>query len=137
MAIFPFFLVVFIFLIYFTFDWTKTKIVTRSSGDENATGFATNLVADARAEVVHFDGGVRLYWRRFRHVRSSSRGRSIHASGFVCSRMPTETRTIVARGYRAAKQNQEDWNIRRPRIRRTDDSDRAEPVGSGRDSAIA
>ena len=36
MAAFSCFLVVFIFLIYFTFDWTKTKIVTRSSGGENA-----------------------------------------------------------------------------------------------------
>ena len=31
-----FFLVAFASLIYFTFDWTETKIITRSSGNENA-----------------------------------------------------------------------------------------------------
>ena len=56
----------------------------RPRGDEDAAGAAADLAADARAEVVHLDGGLCLDRRRVRHLLPSCRG-SIASSRSICT----------------------------------------------------
>ena len=56
----------------------------RPRGDEDAARAAAHLAADARAEVVHLDGGLRLDRRRVRHLLPSCRG-SIASSPSTCT----------------------------------------------------
>ena len=59
----------------------------RPGGDEDAAGAAADLAADARAEVVHFDGGLRLDRRGVRHLLRGAGDRPLHAGGHVRPRL--------------------------------------------------
>ena len=65
----------------------------RPRGDEDAAGVAADLAADARAEVVHFDGGLRFDRRRVRHVLRGARDRSLHSRSICTCRVARRGRS--------------------------------------------
>ena len=76
----------------------------RPRRDEDAAGPAAHLAADARAEVVHLDGGLRLHRRRLRHLRRRAGRRSLHSRGYLRSRLPAAAGAAAAIAHRPARQ---------------------------------
>ncbi len=80
----------------------------RPSRHEDAAGPAAHLAANAGAEVVHFDGGVRVVRWRVRHLCGGPGGGSLHAGGPVYPRLPAAARAAAAGGHRSAGEDQKD-----------------------------
>ena len=77
----------------------------RPRGDENVAGAAAHLAADERAEVVHFDGGLRQHRRRVRHLLRGAGDRSFHSGRHVRARLPAAAGAIDSIDHRPARQN--------------------------------
>ena len=77
----------------------------RPRGDEDAARAAAHLAADARAEVVHLDGGLRLDGRRVRQLRRRAGHRPLHSRRYLYSRLPAAARASDSSGHRPARQD--------------------------------
>ena len=85
----------------------------RPRGHEDAAGAAAHLAANAGAEMVHFDGRLRLQRRRLRHLRRRAGHRSLHPGRHVRARLSAAAGAAAPVDHRPAGQDSRDRHAHR------------------------